>query len=109
MARHVVIVLSDPVEGSEGEYDDWYEKVHLDEVLATTGWSSARRFVLTDQKGARCPNRFLALYEVETDQPMDIVRRLDQTRGARRQSAAFDRKTAALWVFSPTGEPREAK
>lgn len=107
MAKHMVIVLSDPVEGSEREYDKWYENVHLDEVLETTGWTAAQRYVLTDHKGGECPNRFMALYEVDTDQPSDIVRRLDETRRDRQQSAAIDRANAALWVFSPTGERHE--
>lgn len=103
MARHVVLVLSEATEGREQEFDDWYENVHLDEVLATTGWQSAQRFVLADQKGAPCPLRHLALYDVDADDAGEVFRRLDETRKDRQQSDAFNRRTAAAWVFTATG------
>jgi len=103
MARHVVVVLSEPVAGREAEFDDWYENTHIDEVLATTGWTSGQRFVLSAEKGAKCPLRHLAVYEVEAESGDEVVATLDATRARRRQSDSFDWKRAAMWVFSETG------
>ena len=50
--KHLVAVLSEPVEGKDAEYHDYYENLHLDEVLVTTGWQTAQRFVLSDEAGA---------------------------------------------------------
>ena len=35
--KHLVAVLSEPREGHDAEYDKYYETLHLDEVLASTG------------------------------------------------------------------------
>ena len=36
MPKFLVLVMSNPREGMEEEFNDWYEHTHLDEVLATT-------------------------------------------------------------------------
>ena len=74
--KHLVVVLTEPVPGRESEFDDYYENTHLDEVLATTGWEKAQRFRLTDQTGRECPLPYLALYEVEADDPKTIIERV---------------------------------
>lgn len=107
MAKHVVVVLSEPVEGREAEFDDWYENTHIPEVLATTGWQSGQRFELTAEKGQKCPLKYLAFYEAEADSGADVVATLDATRDQRQQSDSFDWKRAGLWVFSETGPKRE--
>ena len=101
--KHLIAVLTEPTPGNEAEFNDYYENLHLGEVLATTGWDTAQRFVLTDEAGQKCPQKYLALYEVEADSPTDIVKTLNETRPQRQQSDTLNRKTAALWVFSATG------
>ena len=106
--KHIVVVLTEPTEGREAEYNDYYEKLHLDEVLASTMMSSAQRFKLTDQQGAKCPLPYLALYEVEADDPKDVLVDLNATRAERVQSDSLNKRTAGVWVFSPIG-PRHEK
>ncbi len=103
--KHVVVVLTEPTAGREAEYNDYYENLHLDEVLASTGWRSAQRFELVDQQGLPCPLPYLALYEVEgdADAPMAILKHLNATRGQRVQSDALNKATAGVWVFRATG------
>lgn len=60
-----MLVLSEPVEGREAEYDDWYTNTHLGEVVATDGFVAAQRFGLVHGEGA--PHGHLAVYEVEGD------------------------------------------
>ena len=48
MPKFLVLVMSNPSEGMEEEFNDWYEHTHLDEVLATTNFSWAQRFVLDE-------------------------------------------------------------
>lgn len=101
--KHIVAVLTEPAEGREAEFEDYYENTHLDEVIASTGWVSAQRFRLTDQVGQPCPHEHLAFYEVEADDPKDVLKKLDETRGQRQQSSSLNKKTAAVWVFSEIG------
>lgn len=101
--KHVVVVLTEPTAGREAEYNDYYENLHLDEVLASTGWHSAQRFELVDEQGMKCPHRYLAYYEVEAEDSASILRTLNATRGQRVQSEALNKATAGVWVFAPTG------
>ncbi len=107
--KHVVVVLTEPTAGREDEYNAYYENQHLDDVLATTGWSSAQRFKLTSQQGMACPLPYLAFYEVEADDPQTILETLNATRSARVQSDALNKKTAGVWVFSETGPKHMAE
>ena len=44
MAQRALFVFTDPVEGKEEEYNDWYNNVHLAEVCQVEGFLSAQRF-----------------------------------------------------------------
>ena len=104
MGRYLVMVMSNPREGMEDEFNDWYENTHLDEVLATAGFSAAERFRLEAQKGAEAAHDYLALYETEGESAEEVIERLEARRDEREQSTSINRRDAALWVFSPTGE-----
>ena len=101
--KHMVVVLTEPTEGCDEEFNDYYENVHLEEVIATTGWTSAQRFQLADQAGAKCPLPYLALYEAEADSAESVIKKLNETRPQRVQSAAINKRTAGIWVFSEIG------
>ena len=106
--KHVVVVLTEPTEGQEAEFNEYYEKRHIDEVLATTGWTSGQRFELVDEAGQACPLPYLALYEAEADDPQAILKTLGETRSKREQSGALNKRTAGVWVFRATGPRHEA-
>ncbi len=101
--RHLVLILSEPTEGREDEYNEYYENLHLREVLQTTELLSAQRFQLVDEKGAPCPLPYLALYEAEADDPGEVIRNIDETRRQRQQSEALNKRTAGVWVFQEIG------
>lgn len=109
--KHVVVVLTEPTAGRDAEYNTYYEDVHLDEVLASTGWTSAQRFELVDQQGRPCPLPYLAFYELETDapEPTAVLAHLNATRPQRVQSAALNKETAGVWVFRAIGPRHEGK
>jgi hypothetical protein len=107
MTKHMAVVLRKSVEGHEAEFNEWYEKTHIREALESTSWKNAQPFVLTAEKGPKCPLRHLALYEAEARSGEDVVAKLDPTRNQREQSGSFNRKCAGLWVFSETGPKHE--
>jgi hypothetical protein len=104
MATYLVMVMSNPTEGNEAEFNDWYEHTHLDEVLQTAGFRSAQRFRLDAQRGSPAAHQYAALYETEGESAEEVIDRLNATRSQRQQSKAIDNRGAAMWVFSPTGE-----
>jgi hypothetical protein len=63
-----MLVFTNPVAGREAEFDDWYDTVHLPEVVALSPFTAAQRFrlagaqIFPDQPHAR-----LAIYEYEGD------------------------------------------
>lgn len=78
MARGVLLVISEPVsEAKEAEYNDWYDNVHLKEVLGLAGFTAARRFQMSQQQlvsqgghegvTSKFPHKYVAVYEVEAD------------------------------------------
>ena len=48
MQRYSLIVLTNPVEGRDGEYNDWYTNTHLHDVLKIPGIIGAQRFRRSD-------------------------------------------------------------
>ena len=105
--KHVVVVLTEPNEGREDEFNDYYENLHLDEVLRSTGWDTAQRFKLVDEQGRACPLPYLALYEVDAEDSKEVLTTLNATRKQRVQSDSLNKRTAGVWVFAETGPRHE--
>lgn len=83
MQRYNFIVLTNPVEGREDEYNDWYTNTHLPDVLKIPGIVAAQRFTRAAiQRGAGpFPWKYLAIYECESDNLSGIVRELTARGG----------------------------
>jgi len=72
MPKGLFLALSNPVSDDvDADYNQWYDDVHMREVLALPGVKSARRFKLADTQlmpgDDAVGRRYLALYEVEVD------------------------------------------
>ena len=92
MARFSFVVYSNPVEGREQEYNDWYSNQHLKDLLAIPGVISARRFKLsaTQIHEAAQPYQYLAIYDIEADDVQSFIKELM----LRTASGAITRDTA---------------
>jgi len=49
----------------EQELNEWYDTVHLPDILEVPGFSSISRYVNNNAEEGQC--KFLAVYEIETD------------------------------------------
>ena len=106
MARYKLVVLTDPVAGREDEFNDWYTKRHLDDVVAVPGYVSAQRFELVSVARGAFQNRYLALYDMETDDPqatIDALLALGDS-GEMFISEALDEATLNVAVFAEMTE-----
>jgi hypothetical protein len=66
MPRASYVVQSSALDAEhEAEFDAWYEKVHIPEVLDVPGFTSARRYRITD--GGPDAHTFLTIYEIDAD------------------------------------------
>jgi hypothetical protein len=106
MAKYTFIVLTNPVEGKESEYNEWYNRHHIPDVLNVPGFVSGQRFRLADAQMSRDGNRahnYLAIYEIETDDLAGTLKEL-RARGGTAEivpSDAIDMKNVATYIFTP--------
>ncbi len=55
----------------DGEFNEWYDNIHLQDVLSIPGIMRASRY--EDSNAAEGRGRFLALYEIETEDVLKIM------------------------------------
>ncbi len=107
------MVLTNPTPGKEAEYNERYNKQHIPDVLNVTGFVSAQRFRLADTQngGDEKAYKYLALYEIETNDLADVFKELAARRGTADivMSDAIDLKGANACAFTPVAEKVMAK
>ena len=105
MSRHCLVVFSNPVEGREDEYNDWYTNTHLRDVLKIPGFIGAQRFARSkEQLGSEpLPYRYMAIYDIETDDIKATMEALGKAAAAGEMmiSRAMDMEHIANWIFTP--------
>ncbi len=114
MAKYTFVVLTNPTPGKEAEYNRWYNEQHIPDVLQAKGFVCAQRFRLADTQMGGDTNKsykYLALYEIETD---DLQASLDDLASRRNtpdmiMSDAIDLKNASAFIFTPVAEKVIAK
>lgn len=111
MARHLFVVFTNSIEGRDDAYNDWYSNVHLGDVLKVHGIVAAQRFALSDvqRDPPPFPWRYLALYEIETDDLNKTLASLRERAGTAAMvisdAVAAER---AGWFFHPITPRMEA-
>ncbi len=68
MNRYTMVAFTNAVPGREDEFNQWYGKQHMPDVLNCQGFVGGRRFEASpEQRGAPPPYRHMAIYDLETD------------------------------------------
>ena len=112
MAKYTFVVLTNPTSGKEAEYNEWYNKQHIPDVLNVPGFVAAQRFRLANaQMGDNNPHRYLALYEIETNDLAATLKDMQSRVGGADMimSDAIDMKTVGAHLFTPVAEKVQAK
>ena len=108
MTRHLLLVSADAASGQDEQFQRWYDEVHLPDVLAVPGFVRAQRFVAVPSVHGESPaHRYLAVYELETD---DLPVALQALRSAARQmelSPAFERAGSTQFAFTALSPAQE--
>ena len=66
MAKWINLVEANCKDASrEEEFNDWYDNIHLPDVLETPGFVAATRYVIREPQDG-C-GKYIAVYEIETD------------------------------------------
>ncbi|GAA2592513.1 hypothetical protein GCM10010435_84160 [Winogradskya consettensis] len=63
--REALLALSNPVDGKEEEFREWYWGTHIPELLALPGFVAAHRYQVPESVTLGVPHRYATLYEVE--------------------------------------------
>jgi hypothetical protein len=113
MAKYTFVVLTNPVPGKEAEYNEWYNKQHLPDVLNIPGMVCAQRFRLAEDQPAveKKTHKYLALYEIETNDLPGVFKELASRNGTADMvmSESIDIKNANAAVFAPVADKMMAK
>lgn len=101
MAKYVMVVESQPVEGRDAEYNAWYDSEHFQDVLDLPGVQSGRRFDLAMGLMGEPGLPYLAIYEIETDDIGLVAAELGKRSadGTMRQSETLDRPSTVLRFY----------
>ena len=106
MPRYKMVVSSYPVAGREAEYNDWYQNIHLGELVSLKGFVSARRFRLAAKlvEGEAAP--YMAIYEIETDDVEAVLEHLKNEAYNSRinMSEAIDTSRTTAVVYEEFGD-----
>lgn len=84
MNRSVIIVQSNPVDGREPEYEDWYVNQHVHDVVAVPGYVRAQLFrkSVAQREGVPSPQfAYVAIYELDVS-PAQAIENLNIARDA---------------------------
>lgn len=103
--KHMLLVLSNAVEGKDDAFNTWYTGTHLPDVLKVHGFSAAQRFRLSDtqmNEGA-APYKYLAVYEVDEENLPAVRDALASTAGTEAMyiDPAIDMNATVAYFYSP--------
>ena len=109
------LVFSNPVDESRDQaFNDWYDAVHLPEVLSTPGMVSAQRYKVRETEFSRLTgmpstHKDLIVYEMNDD-PDAVMKRISEAHasGALHMHDSLDLTSVSMSYWSPHGAKLEA-
>ena len=106
MAKFKLVALASPVAGKEDEFHDWYQNVHLPQIIGLPGGVGAQRYKLVAKLMGTDENQWLAIYDIECDDPMQFMGGMMQAsqEGKLTQTEANDMGKVYTALFSEYGE-----
>ena len=106
MPRYKMIALTNPVEGREDEFNDWYQDTHLPQVCALPGIVGAQRYRSAAPLQDSFGRKYLAVYDIETDDLRETLGAFGQASqsGALTPSDAANNAEAYTVIFEEFGD-----
>ncbi|MGV0791494.1 hypothetical protein [Mycolicibacterium sp. XJ1819] len=117
MADRLLLVFTNPVEGQEADFDDWYDNTHVGDILSVPGVVAAQRYDLapmTIPEGADLPadlpaptHRNLTVYELDRD-PDEVMREFTARAGTdqMRLDESLDLTSVSVTPWTAKGPRR---
>jgi len=119
VAENLFLVLTNSIEGEDEAFNEWYDTVHVPEVLDVPGVVTAQRYDLAEVKvpkdedlPAQLPpptHRHLVIYELDRDPDAVMAEFLERVvSGKLSLGETLDLSTISLTGWQPRGERRTA-
>ena len=103
MARYLLFAYSDCKDPSrEDEFNDWYNNMHVPDMMEVPGMISATRWVSAHENLEGEQRKYLAMYELETDD----LEKFDASVRERGMRTMKEGRFSDLPVFDPPNIPR---
>jgi hypothetical protein len=105
MPKHVFLVRTGPSSPERtDEYNDWYDNVHLPDLLKVKGVVGASRYRVAKAQQGGAPvsgPQYLAIYEVDIEDVQDFFEDMMRaaTDGSMRMSDALDQSVVDLTLW----------
>ncbi len=88
MAKYLLMVESNCTDATrEAEFNEWYNKVHLPDLLETPGYIRATRYENIEPSVGR--GKFLAAYEIEADDIGKVMKAQSENLAKKRAEGRF--------------------
>ncbi len=100
--RYLLEVSSRAQPGRDAEYNEWYETTHVVDVLNVPGFNACQRYVRANTGDER--PEYVAVYEVETDDPAKLMEALMAAAPNMRMTDALDMSSARFDFLQPMGD-----
>ena len=88
MTQWILVVETNCADAArEAEFNEWYDKIHLPDVLENPGFIRATRYKNTrpsERKG-----KFLATYEIETDDIGEVMKKVTDNMDRKRAEGRY--------------------
>jgi hypothetical protein len=98
MAKCKLIALTTPLPGKEAEFHEWYQNTHIPEMISIPGFTGAQRFQLVAKMMGSDPNTYLAIYDVETDDPAAVLTAMGEFAQSGKMTPATTQDMATTYT-----------
>ncbi len=81
--KYKMVVFSNAVEGKDKDFNDWYQNTHLKQIVSIKPFLAAQRFRFHTSivPGGPDPKRYMAIYDIETDDIGAALAEMNQAGG----------------------------
>ncbi|MGC7101507.1 hypothetical protein ACPZ19_43110 [Amycolatopsis lurida] len=93
------LVFSNAREGRDTEYNEWYERVHLPDMLAVPGVRSGVRYRVHARDGEVPDHRYLAVYDLDGDSQKVLKEIAVRSRGAWQLTDSLDPASVKMTLW----------
>ena len=102
MAKYIFFAYSDCADPArEKEFNDWYNEVHVPDMLETPGMIRATRWENVHPRG-NPRKKYIAMYEIETDD----IKKFDEMMRETGKKSKQKGRLSELVVLDPPEVPR---